>query len=202
MESCWQPYQSQGIFVPKLTPCIAVTAPGKSCPLASTSHSLPLPSPGIHIHAIPSSQVSVNKVPGAQVLHATGNVHHEPNQGLQGQVLVGRQSKLRLDPSSQPGQDKWGSVARKPRLPLESLKGRGKRGFPKQGSFGKPYRAPRSQDSPDLGLHRSLLLEKSLPSLKFPASIRRLKLRARLLPTSSIGPPHPDNLFPRVFVPF
>lgn len=62
--------------------------------------------------------------------------------------------------------------ARKPRLSLESLKGRRWRGFPKLGSLGKPSRGPRSQDSPNLGLHRSPLLEKSLHRLKFPASIK------------------------------
>lgn len=50
----------------------------------------------------------MDKVPGAQVLHATGNVHHEPDQGLQGQVLVGRQGKLRLDLPTQLEQDEWG----------------------------------------------------------------------------------------------
>lgn len=49
------------------------------------------------LHAIPSCQISVDEVPGAQVLHATGNVHHKPDQSLEGQVLVGRQGKLRLD---------------------------------------------------------------------------------------------------------
>lgn len=57
----------------------------------------------------------MDEVPGAQVLHATGNVHHEPDQGLQGQVLVGRQGKLRLDLPTQPGHDEWGSLARKPK---------------------------------------------------------------------------------------
>lgn len=56
----------------------------------------------------------MDEVPGAQVLHAAGNVHHEPDQGLQGQALVGRQGKLRLGLSTQLGQGKWGSPARKP----------------------------------------------------------------------------------------
>jgi hypothetical protein len=82
--------------------------PGTSC-------CLPLPGPPEFLHAISSGQVSVNEVPGAQVLHATGNVHHEPDQGLQGQVLVGRQGKLRLDLPTQLGQGEWGSLARKPK---------------------------------------------------------------------------------------
>lgn len=92
----------------------ALVNPGCPCPQAISSQSRYCPSRGlvlpgiasclppepsrIHIHAVPSSQVSVDKVPGAQILHATGNVHHEPDQGLQRQVLVGRQdSKLRTD---------------------------------------------------------------------------------------------------------
>lgn len=53
----------------------------------------------------------MDEVPGAQVFHATGNVHHEPDQGLEGQVLVGRQGKLRLDLPTQVGQDEWDSLA-------------------------------------------------------------------------------------------
>lgn len=40
----------------------------------------------------------MDEVPGAQVLHATSNVHHEPDQGLEGQVLVGRQGKDQVKP--------------------------------------------------------------------------------------------------------